>query len=61
MAVGILDSVDENPGKYGILFASSVEQRNVRRTSHTVMVVEGLGNVGHVEVGSGGEGLGFSS
>jgi len=57
----IFNSVNENPGKYGIFFASSVEKRNVRRMSHTVMVVEGLGNVGHVEVGSGGEGLAVSS
>jgi hypothetical protein len=52
------DSVDENPGKYSIFFASSVEKRNVGRTSHTVVVVEGLGDVGHVDVGSSGEGLG---
>ena len=55
---GGLSPVDENPGKYGIFFASSVEKRNVRKTSHTVMVVEGLSNVGHFYVGSGGEGLG---
>ena len=55
---GGLSPVDENPGKYGIFFASSVEKRNVHRTSHTVMVVEGLSDVGHFYVGSGGEGLG---
>ena len=55
---GGLSPVDENPGKYGIFFASSVEKRNVCKTSHTVMVVEGLSDVGHFYVGSGGEGLG---
>ncbi len=55
---GVPDSVDVNPGKYSILFVSSIEKRNVHRTSQTVMVIEGLSNVGHVEVGSGGEDLG---
>ncbi len=66
---GILDSINENPGEYGIFVASSVKKWDVHRTSHTVMVIEsggqswpgGGGELNHGNVGSSGEGLAVSS
>jgi hypothetical protein len=54
---GILDSIDKNLGKNGVFLSTGIKQRNICGPPHTVMVVKGLGDVGHVEIGSGGEGL----
>jgi hypothetical protein len=68
------DSVDENPGKYGIFFASSVEVAGWLLTSDNSNLFDfvvgpfvpenggghtGLGSSGGLHHGSGGESLGF--
>jgi hypothetical protein len=57
---GIFNSVNQNAGKDGIFFATSVKQRNVPWPFHVIMVVPGLSEVlSHGDVGSSGEGLGI--